>query len=52
MINKPCATHFYGWEKSNKYVSKFTNENPNKKNKISSFNCLALKTISINKNKI
>ena len=33
-------------------VHKSANENPNKKNGICRFNCLAQKTIFINKNKI
>ena len=33
-------------------VHKSANENPNKKNGIGCFNCLARKTIYINKNKI
>ena len=32
-------------------VRKCANENPNKKNRKRNFNCLARKTISINKNK-
>jgi len=55
MINDSCVTHFWDSTKYPKLtylVHKSANENLNKKNGICRFNCLAQKTIFINKNKI
>ena len=55
MINESYVTHFWDSTKYPKLtylVHKSANENPNKKNGIDRFNCLARKTTFINKNKI